>query len=101
MEKIFVGQLATHCVGSDRYPYEVIEISDDKSHVFLREMRATATAEFDYYSHQDYTYSSFTGGVIVELTLRKDGHYRPVGAPIRERPNFVFGYARFYHDPSF
>ncbi len=99
--KITVGMPVTRYVGSDRYPYEVVEVSDDQNHVVVREMRATPADGFDYYSNQVYTFESVDYGHTVELSRRKDGGLRPVGSSMREPTHFGFGYASFYHDPCF
>ncbi len=103
MEKniLFVGMLVTEYVGSDRYPYEVIEIAKDEAKIVVRQMTATPTEKYDYYSNQDYVYTQDWHGREIELSRRKDGKFRPVGTPMSQPSRFAFGYANFYHDPHF
>lgn len=98
---IYVGMPATNYVGSDRYPYEVIEISDGGNLITVREMDAISADGYDYYCNQVYTYRSCPQGRTIVLSKRKDGKYRPVGMSLRNTSSFYFGVASYYQDPHF
>lgn len=78
-EDVFIGQHATYCVGSDRYPFIVVKHTDSKKTIWLDELKAVPTADHDYYGHQRYTYHVIDGARQIKATLRKDGRYRTVG----------------------
>ena len=49
-----VGEGMTKLMYSDRIPYEVLEVSDDKKSVIVREMEATAKYTENLMGHQDW-----------------------------------------------
>ena len=67
-----VGTGITKSVGSDRYPYEVIENISSKR-IKIRELNAIPTADSDYYSNQQHTFESKPNGqeTIIEMGTYK------------------------------
>lgn len=92
-----VGIGATQRVGSDCYPFTVVEVVNDRK-IVVQPDNATPAEGFDYYSHQVYTYSPCLEAEKITLTLRKDGRW------IREKESlkssgFYIGNRRSYQDP--
>ena len=100
VEIVVVGMGATYCVGSDCYPYTVVEVINQKKIVVTSDMYK-ATDKSEYYGSQDYTYTSNPDGHRMVLTLRKNGRWIPQGSPMRGSCGFTIGYRRAYRDPSF
>ena len=97
---VFIGQQATCCIGSDRYPYVVVKHTNSKKTIWLCELFASPTANHDYYGRQEYTYHAASGEPKqIKATLRKDGRYRKVGA--RNYETIWLGVAEKYIDPHF
>jgi len=96
----YVGMLATYCSGSDRYPFEVAEVSVSGKTIWLKPMeyRITEGSAFDGSAEYEY-FSKPDGQVTLKATLRKDGRYRRTGCS-----NFgtvAIGHATAYRDPHF
>ena len=97
-----VGMRITQGIGSDRYPYEVVE-TDGKvipNRISVRRMKTNPIENFNYYSNQIYTYESDLDASTMVMTLRSDGYYRPQGHK-KGSEYWSFGYAEYYQDPSF
>jgi len=95
-----VGDGATLCVGSDCYPYTIIEVSPDGNYVVVQEDNHTPTADCNYFGNQSYTYSTNPRGGIREFTRRKDGRYHAIGQSMKSS-SLSIGARRYYQDPSF
>lgn len=100
-EEIRVGTLVTRCVGTDRYPYEVIHISDDLNTISIRQMSVEKGIDYDYYNNQVYTYFPNEREYTIQLTLRKNGKYVEIGQSMKNPTHYIFGKAQMYLDPSF
>lgn len=74
-----VGDGVTQMLGSDRYPYTVIEVSKSGKQVTVQADRATQTAGGMSDSGQRYTYEANPQGKTVRLSKRNDGYWRIVG----------------------
>ena len=96
-----IGDWATYCIGSDRYPYEVIEVSKSGHKIVLHELNATVISGscHDGSAHYEYSKNPEGYGSILVATRRKDGTYRAVGC--RNYGAVHIGIARMYRDPSF
>lgn len=75
VDKIEVGTLATEYHWSDRTPYEVVEVEDQK-HVFIRELKAKRIDNNGMSDSQSYEYSSDETKPIKELQLRNGKWYK-------------------------
>ena len=98
-----VGMGATYVIGSDRYPYEIIEVSKSGKAIWIRSMSTKPNADHGgIYGRQSYDYFSNPNGKIIKATLRKNGKFIIEGNTIRSRcGQIVIGYADYYQDPHF
>jgi hypothetical protein len=92
---IQVGQGATYHIGSDRYPYTVVEILSPRS-VVLQEDNYRCTD----YNSQTYEYTPNPDASRTIVTLRKDGVWRKKG-DTKGSGYFGFYGRNAYQDPSF
>ena len=96
-----VGGLATYGIGSDSYPYTVIEVSASGHTVVLQERSSKPTKDSDYFGDQRYvTYENPEGSTMV-ATRRKTKRgvtYRPKGSKCG---TVTFGVVRKHTDPHF
>lgn len=89
------GMQATQCVGSDCYPYEVVEIVS-KTRVAVRAMLCERTSMNNGYSeNQTYEYSSDHDGIPIIAKMGTKGKWKVGSLPLH------FGHARYYQDPHF
>ena len=99
-----VGMEATYIIGSDCYPYKVVEVSPSGHKVVMRAMKAVCVREGGVSGPPQYRYEDYPSGAgmrWMHATRRKHGVsyiYRPQG---RRAGLVTFGRARFYSDPSF
>ena len=128
-DKPVVGMGVTELLWSDRYAFEVIEVTDD-THILIREMRAIRTDDNGPFTEcQEYRYESRPDGEVKSLVFRNgkwrecewDIKYKLDGAgnPVKdENGNLIevsrkpsrrlvkgnqwsIGTAEYYRDPSF
>ena len=90
-----VGMGVTSIVGSDRYPYTIIQIKS-KTRILVQRDDYKAKEGSDYYGTQIYDYTENKEGAIVELVKCKHGWKRLKGIIY-----FSLGNRRAYFDPSF
>ena len=90
-----VGELCTQIIGSDSYPYEVIEVSKSGLQCKIRRLDAKPAEGFDYYVNQKYVYSSNKNNPIKIAKMNNRGLYTYNNLRIK------FGDAIYYRDPSF
>lgn len=96
-----IGMGATMPVGSDRYPYTIISVSENKKTIVAQRDNYTATKDSDYYSNQKYTYASNPNAELEIFTLRKNGAYVLDGENLHRGMRLWIGERRAYSDPSF
>jgi len=96
-KKVTIGTQATLYVGSDCYPYVVVDILRNGQQVVLQEMDAKPAEGFDYFGNQKYIYTiNPQGHVITANKKRSNGrYYNEKSTPVS------FGVARKYSNPSF
>ena len=94
-----VGDGATYCVGSDCYPYTIIEIISEKKLVVQADNSKMVGGS--YYGEQEYEYTPNPDGGKFTITLRKNGRWIPVGGNSRSDCGFSVGHRRKYRDPHF
>ena len=75
VDKIEVGTLATEYHWSDRTPYEVIEVINDKN-VVIRQLDAKRIDNNGMSDCQEYEYTSNEKNYSVEITLRNGKWYK-------------------------
>lgn len=91
-----------HHVGSDVYPYEIIEVVNDKT-IKVREMKAEPDKEngYDYYLGGPWICTPDEREPIITITRRKNGNWYPQGQKDWYNP-FSFGSRPYkYRDPHF
>jgi hypothetical protein len=101
MPKPEVGMGATECLWSDREPYEVIAVKDDR-HITVRRLDYKRVDHNGYGGQQEYEYFSNENNPVCNLFFTKKGVWRERYA---DRSlgctRFVIGFAERYYDPSF
>ena len=90
-----IGEGATLCVGSDRYPYEIVWINKTGTKIKVREMTTETADDFDYYSNQNYIYKSNLNAAVEKATINLMGNYKLNGMILK------IGSANKYSDPCF
>lgn len=96
---IEVGTGVTYCVGTDRYPYTVVEVKSPRKLIVQRDSwRRTDSNGLS--EDQDYEFTPDPDGERRVITLRKNGRWYEVGAHASSCP-FTVGHRRAYFDPSF
>lgn len=121
-----VGMGVTELLWSDRHPFEVIEVKDEK-HCTIRAMKHTRTDDCGISEHQEYKYESDPEGEVKKLVFRNgawhsyktmerivrdkggnpvkdaDGYakYETVTTRSFESSQWFLGKAEEYRDPSF
>ena len=93
---------ATHCVGTDRYAYEVIEVTAPKT-IVVRELKQIPDREngFEFYGNQVYKFESKPTAPLETLRQRKNGYWYPIGATHLGCPFILTLTPDYYHDPHF
>lgn len=105
--EIVVGMGVTECYWSDREPYEVIAVKDQK-HVTIRRLDHKPTKDALPYSN-DWELFSDESATPQDICKRGKYWYSPyksTGADGKEhtyyrKRNLCFGYASYYYDYSF
>jgi hypothetical protein len=95
-----VGMGVTQQAGSDRYPFTIIEVVNDKT-IIIQEDNAELVEGGAYSEHQVYEYSPNPEGDKVTLTLRKYGNWRQKGEPLHGGTHYFVGRRSKYLDPCF
>ncbi len=97
-----VGMGVTEYLWSDRLPYEIVEVVDNR-HITVRELKATLKPGETVFSDcQEYDYASNPGGRTRNLFLTKKGVWRErVGVRSLGPTVFYVGKATKFYDPSF
>lgn len=101
MPKPEIGMGVTEMYWSDREPYEVVDIKDER-HITVRELDAKRTDDHGMSEDQRYEFSSNPEGRILNLFKTKNGEWRErIGRNGLGCNKFVIGYADKYYDYSF
>ena len=95
-----IGMFATEMLWSDRKPYEIVAIKDER-HITVRGLDWKRTDHNGISESQEYEYTSNPENHKCELFLTKNGRWveridRHYGCT-----TFVLGFAERYYDPSF
>lgn len=94
-----VGMGATYGVGSDCYPYTIVEILSPRRIVVQADSYTALPGNDPFSENQSYEYFRNPQGHLVTLSLRKNGRWVPVGQS--NYGGFAIGHRRFYQDPCF
>lgn len=95
----FVGQPATKLVGSDRYPFTVIEVKSPRR-VVVQADRFRRVDQNGFSESQVYEMERDAEGQKFDISLRKDTYWHEVGYSTNTSC-FVLGYRSAYQDPHF
>lgn len=100
MPKPEVGMGATECFYSDRHPYEVIAVKDDR-HITVRALDSKRIDSNGMSESQTYEYFSNENNPPVNLFLTKQGKWRAkIGRSLGVNC-FYIGHAEKYYDYSY
>lgn len=94
IEEPLVGAGATLCLGTDRYPYTVVEIKG-KNLILQEDDVVLVPQGVSLVVSLDSLFKRDPSGRKVEVSLRKDGTWRQV----RGTDKFIIGSRERYHDP--
>lgn len=96
-----VGDGATICSYSDRYAGTVISVSASGKKMVVQRDKAIRTDNNGMSDSQQYEYSRDPQGARYEFSLRSNGYWIEVGAPMRQGLLCWVGARRAYYDFSF
>lgn len=100
-QKPEVGMGVTETWWSDRSPWEIIEVIDDR-HIVVRELSWKRTDSNGFSEWQEYEYTSNPNGRVARLFLTKQGRWRErIGRNGLGDNGWIIGRAERYRDPSF
>ena len=109
IKKPEVGMGVTMSIGSDSYPYEIVEIIDEK-HLAVRRLDYKAKPNSDYFGHQEYEYFSREDSPLTYLMFRNNRWREQMKDNVTGKPtrrlgskweHWSIGRAVAYFDPSF
>ena len=94
-----VGMGVTEYGWSDRYPYTIIEVVNERT-LRIQEDQAKLPKGDSIFGRQDWIITPNPNGHIITITKRKNGKWKELG---RSQGSNTFGIGRRtkYHDPSF
>lgn len=97
-----VGMGVTELLWSDREPYEIIEVKDDR-HIVIRRMNYKRTDKNGFSECQEYEYTSNPNGYTCTLYRNNKGRWvRRVGRNgVDNSSGWVVGRMEKYEDPTF
>ncbi len=101
--KIAVGDGMTYSIGTDRYPYTVIEVSSNGKSAIIQEDSCVMSSNGDYFGNQDWIISPNPNGPKREISLTA----KKIGKNIVSFWKSKGGSSRFYlgrskyEDPHF
>ena len=97
-----VGMGVTACYWTDRHPYEIIEVKDDR-HIVIRALNAKRIDDNGFSECQEYEYTSNPNGAVYTLYKNKKGKWvRRVGRNgVDDSCGWYVGRAEEYYDFSF
>lgn len=93
-----VGMGATMVIGSDRYPYEIVRLSDSGKTFWMKHLSTKPGEDHNYFGNQNwiiYKPDNFDNLPEVRVSLLKNGRWASYGTPVS------VGHASFYQDPHF
>lgn len=93
---------ANHQVGTDVYPYEIIEVVSDRK-ILVREMHTEPDHEngYNYYEGGPWKCISTDRYPIKAITKRKNGRWYPQGQKDWYNAFYLSNKPRKYRDPHF
>lgn len=98
-QPVKVGDGVTHGVGSDRYPFTVVEVISPRK-IVLQEDHFKRTDTNGLSESQTYEFTPNPNAPKVTVTLRSNGKWVQIGQP-KKYPGYYVGERSAYQDPSF
>jgi hypothetical protein len=95
------GMGATVGIGSDRYPYTVIEVSPNYKTIKIQKDSYKPADGYNYFGNQVYEFIPDPNGPIEVWTLRKHGRYVRKGNKQGNGFYLTIGNKQAYSDPGF
>lgn len=95
-----VGMGGTQNVGSDRYPFTIVQVLSPTRCVIQRDA-FTRTEANGQSESQSYTFAPDPTAKRIEISLRKNRRWYRTGDPMAPMLSFTLGQRRAYFDPSF
>lgn len=92
-----IGEGATVHIGSDSYPYTIIDVSDSGKTIYLRQDKVERTDSNGMSELQEYNYFPNPEGEEIKATLRKNGAWKTT----KDNCPVTIGVRRRYYDFSF
>lgn len=93
-----VNMGATLCSGSDRYPYTIIEVSENGKTITMQQDKHKRIDKNGLSENQEYEYTRDTNGNIIKVSLRKDGKWKEIG---NKYHIVIVGHKEKYINPSY
>lgn len=100
-QTIQVGDGATICFVTDRYPATVVDVSESMKTVSIQQDISRPTKDSDYFGDQSHIIERDEDAPVEVFTLRKNGCYVKKGSNTRYGTRLVVGSRRRYTDPHF
>lgn len=100
MPKPEVGMGVTEMLWSDRSPYEIVEVKDDR-HVLIRALDYKRIDNNGFSECQEYEYYPNENNPVTMIFLTKKGEWRERIGRRLGSTRFVIGFAEKYYDPCF
>lgn len=88
-----VGMGATMVVGSDRYAYTIVKVSESGKTIVIQSDIEKQVGE--YFGNQKWEHTPNPEGAMRTVRLGKSGMYKSLGTPV------YIGFRDSYRDPSF
>lgn len=95
-----VGMGATECLWSDRNPFEIIEVQDDR-HIVVRALDWKRIDDNGMSESQEYEYTSNANNATKQLFLTKQGKWREREGRRLVGNGWYIGSAERYYDFTF
>lgn len=95
------GMGATVGIGSDCYPYTIVEVSPDYKTIKMQRDHYEPAAGYDYYGSQVYNYTPDPNASVEVWTKRNNGRYVRKGEKKDSGYYLSIGVRKAYSDPSF
>ena len=96
-----VGTGVTYYCGSDRYAYTVIEFLSPTKLVVQQDTATLVSKNEKTGESQKYTFAPNPNGQVVDISLRKNGLWYPVGEKVIRGCYYKPGDRRQYSDPGY
>ncbi len=97
--EIKIGDGVTYHVGSDRYPYTVIDVISPTK-LLIQHDSTKMNKDGDWYGKQIWDITQNPNGGIITISKRKNGYWYQVGQSM-SNVFYTVGQRDMYQDPTF